>query len=128
MGGYQSSPRFAVRARNQLQLDPYVLHAPSDRRCRGRRLPHLALRGPHHGLVQGGDEEGVFSFRGSWCQERADHLQLLQEIWLQDHCYGCIFQKRWRDHGTGWLRLLDDRSMYLPNFSGLSKVTGANIE
>lgn len=107
VGRHQGGTNLAKQARSQLQLDPHVFAPTSHRRRRSWCLPHLSFRWPNSRLVQGCHEERLLSPRRSRREQRPSHLQLLQEIWLQNHRYGGKFQKQGRDHRAGWLRLFD---------------------
>ena len=104
----------AVEAWHQLQFDLDVFARPGDCGRRSWRFLDLALRWPNSGLVQGINEEGLRSARGPWGQERAGDLQLLQEIWLQDHRDGSQLPQQGRDPGTRRLRLPDHLGKQLP--------------
>ncbi len=72
------------------------------RRSQGH--PHLALRRPHSRLVQEGHRQGLQRRRRSRRPVRHHHLQLLQEIRLQDRRHGRQLPQHRRDQRTRRLR------------------------
>ena len=68
--------------RHQLQSDAALLARPGRRVRRGEGAAHLAVRRPHHGLVQGEGEKGFCARRRSRRDVREGDLFLLQKIRL----------------------------------------------
>lgn len=63
--------------------------------CRGQCQLDLSLRRTYLRLVrQEHWPEQIRTKRGPWCEECRQDLQLLQEVWIQDHCDGSLFPQR----------------------------------
>ena len=98
--GRHSRRRSPGEGRHPLQSDAALRHAPGHRRRRCGRHAHLALRGPHSRLVQEGHGQGLPRRRRSRRAVGDAHLQLLQEIRLQDRGDGREFPQHRRDHAS----------------------------
>ena len=103
LGGH-SRRRGSGKGRHPLQSDAAFRPAPGHRRRRRGRHADLALRGPHPRLVQEGHGQGLSRRRRSRRAVGDAHLQLLQEIRLQNRGDGRQLPQHRRDRRAGRLR------------------------